>query len=114
MRLSLMPDHSAALVAAGIKRAALACGPRPRVGERLALMLGDRRLLEPSPACRRVAAVAVLAAGGPWAVAEDGRWLGEEEAHALARRLGHRDAHATGAYYRDLHGPAFVGHLVEW
>ena len=108
-------DHLAPLVAAGVKRATLRAGPRaPRVGERLTMMLGALRLLEPDATCQRVTPIAVRAEAGPWQVARGGRPLDAAEAEALARRLGHRDGAAAAAYYRAQHGPAFDGHLVEW
>lgn len=109
MLLRFKGDHLAAAVEKDIKRATLRTGRPPLAGERLTLMCGRRRLVDPDPVALAVTAVSVRLS--PLSITDGG--VNIDPAPFFAS-LGHDSVEAAVAYYLALNGDAFGGWVVKW
>ncbi len=109
MLLRFRGDHLADAVKAGTKRATLRTGRSPRPAERLTLMCGRYRLVEPDPAAVEPLAVSVRLS--PLKVTSAGEPL---DPGPLFASLGHASVEDAVSYYRALNGDVFDGWVIRW
>ena len=109
MLLRFKGDHLADAVRAGTKRATLRTGRRPHLGERLTLLCGRHRLVDPDPAAVEPLAVSVRLS--PLSVTSRGVAV---DPGPLFASLGHASVEDAVNYYRALNGDVFDGWVIRW